>query len=29
MLLARNEKEPTIFKEGISNKQLTVYASDQ
>lgn len=29
MLLARNAKEPTIVQEGISNKQLTAYASDQ
>lgn len=29
MIVARNEKEPTIVQEGISNKQLTMYASDQ
>ncbi len=29
MILARNEKESTIVQDGISNKQLTVYASDQ
>jgi sulfinoalanine decarboxylase len=29
MIVARNEKEPTIVKEGISNKQLTAYVSDQ